>query len=352
MAPPPEALGQSPEAAVPTWPRIRRGAGRRGAERGRVRAAPPRQSPGRAGRQASRRSTAVQDSPAMPRDIPAGLYRFPLLYPPLLTAPGFGFFYPDHDVSTLHALSRCSTPPPLDLSVKPAAPHASTPITPPTTPTPGPASPTRKRSCDKPVTPHNNNNNEDAANNNHAKGGAPGTPLSARKGKAVRRLAFDEDKSSPVSGTIIRDLEDAPAVVRQGDIDPAFNVVEVTDEAKAELAAIDNRIGDYVCRLCRELFADAFQLARHRCSCIVHVEYRCPDCEKVFNCPANLASHRRWHRPRAAPPEAPGQTTLAVSSDVADASANIPCPLCPKKFRRQAYLRKHLGTHATTEPSK
>ena len=49
-----------------------------------------------------------------------------------------------------------------------------------------------------------------------------------------------------------------------GDIDPEFNVVEVTEEATAELAKIENKIGDYICQLCKEIYEDAFGLAQHR----------------------------------------------------------------------------------------
>ncbi|XP_013084372.2 uncharacterized protein LOC106069296 [Biomphalaria glabrata] len=123
-----------------------------------------------------------------------------------------------------------------------------------------------------------------------------------KKMTAVRKLNFDIDTTSPVSGTIIKEAADfhpEEGRIVYGDIEPSFNCVEVTPEARAELDKIDNKIGDYICQLCKEFYQDAFQLAQHRCSRIVHVEYRCPECEKVFNCPANLASHRRWHKPRA-----------------------------------------------------
>lgn len=79
-----------------------------------------------------------------------------------------------------------------------------------------------------------------------------------KKSKAIRKLKFDEFRSSPVSGTIIRTLDEINEndLHESGDIDPEYNIVEVTEEAKAELAQIKNVIGAYVCKLCRLEFED------------------------------------------------------------------------------------------------
>jgi hypothetical protein len=249
----------------------------------------------------------------------------------------------------------------LDLTLK-----ASTPITPPATPSPvQSAAPSSKRPRSAATAEPNACTPDKLTSTTKSPGSSP-----TKRTKAVRKLHFDEDKSSPVSGTIIRELnaDDPPLVVRKGDIDPAFNVVEVTEEAKAELAKIENKIGDYICKLCCEMYDDAFSLAQHRCSRIVHVEYRCPECDKVFNCPANLASHRRWHKPRptAGALPAAGNTVTTLSSEPvdlvkrqSDSSSSgdeqeaplFPCEVCHKRFRRQAYLKKHLATHSSGRPS-
>ena len=86
---------------------------------------------------------------------------------------------------------------------------------------------------------------------------------------------------------------------------------------------------------------------------IVNVEYRCPECEKVFNCPANLASHRRWHKPKDGQG---GGKRRQIQNDLeqprtddedegSDLEGDLGCEECGKRFRKMPALSKHLLTH-------
>uniref|UniRef100_A0A674EUL6 Insulinoma-associated 1b n=1 Tax=Salmo trutta TaxID=8032 RepID=A0A674EUL6_SALTR len=158
----------------------------------------------------------------------------------------------------------------------------------------------------------------------------------SKKPKAIRKLNFeDEMTTSPVLGLKIKE---AP----------------VDFKPRTQTSAGGKPLGEFVCQLCKEAYADPFSLAQHKCSRIVRVEYRCPECDKMFSCPANLASHRRWHKPRAQSAEAKDPRIDLLSdrdtpspgmSESGSEDGLYNCQYCGKRFKRQAYLRKHILGH-------
>ncbi|KFD55221.1 hypothetical protein M514_03862 [Trichuris suis] len=193
--------------------------------------------------------------------------------------------------------------------------------------------------------------------------GSGDTSASKKLRSSIKRVSLDEETSSPVSGMYIRDAKDVPPEEmarsqqqsEEAD-DESAPWVETSEEARAELALIPNLIGDYICCLCKVRYEDAFRLARHKCPRIAHEEYRCPECSKVFSCPANLASHRRWHRPRHKP-ESSTETVRQEEEDrciidgMMTAFESIyACELCDRRFESHRLLRAHAIRHTNFAP--
>uniref|UniRef100_A0A1I7W7Q6 C2H2-type domain-containing protein n=1 Tax=Heterorhabditis bacteriophora TaxID=37862 RepID=A0A1I7W7Q6_HETBA len=122
----------------------------------------------------------------------------------------------------------------------------------------------------------------------------------------VRRTEEDTVTLSPVSGMFIKEEFDVPSpeeLQKEVDnLDETAAYVEVSEESRKKIDQIPNIIGDSMCCLC-----------------------------KVFSCPANLASHRRWHKPR-------------------DQYEKIQCPSCVHVFHNRKQYKNHLAGCSSVIP--
>ncbi|XP_002129678.2 uncharacterized protein LOC100178955 [Ciona intestinalis] len=212
---------------------------------------------------------------------------------------------------------------------------------------------------------------------------------STRKRRNVKQTTTtDEENTSPVLGIRILPAE-------QFNKDNTHRNDEKTKSTNGSddtvsLAAITEDSSKFTCRLCCASYSDCLSLARHKCARMVNVKYECSECGKVFGCPANLASHKRWHKPQemnrkcqtsknnkrkkvtnddvteglspfvnlkavkekheaSVSPSSPLSTTSEASPkfDIEPGNydsrikAIYPCPGCKRRFRRQSNRRKH-----------
>ncbi|TKR61325.1 hypothetical protein L596_028446 [Steinernema carpocapsae] len=166
------------------------------------------------------------------------------------------------------------------------------------------------------------------------KSASPDASVAIKKPKILKRTHLDDaETNSPVSGMFIKEASDIPSteeLQKEADLDETAAMVVVSEESRKQISLIPNVIGDSICALCKVRYDDVFKLAQHKCPRIVHEAYKCPECDKVFSCPANLASHRRWHKPRS------------ESQQV--------CPTCDQRFDSKKQLRAHgcLMAHSPT----
>ncbi|CAI5450670.1 unnamed protein product [Caenorhabditis angaria] len=151
-----------------------------------------------------------------------------------------------------------------------------------------------------------------------------------------RKLGEDTVTQSPVSGMFIKeecDVAPLEELQKEADLlDETAAYVDVTEESRRKISQIPNLIGDCICRLCKVKYDDVFRLAQHKCPRIAHEEYKCPDCDKTFSCPANLASHRRWHKPRE----------MSAAQNLS--TQNLSCLNCFSIFPTRKILKAHTVT--------